>query len=160
MSYRKWIFPIVNLITLAFVLYIYATITPAKSAYFLNQAVFEASTARQELELRLGHMKTDHQKHLDSLTTLMQTVEDGSMLVEDYREAVKEYTLQQQKLTETYTAELWRQINQYVNDYGEEHDYDYIFGATGDGSLMYANLSRDITDQIITYINKRYEGEN
>ena len=65
--------------------------------------------------------------------------------------------VEQQELSSRYTADIWKRINHYVSDYGKTEGYDFIFGATGDGGLMYANDVNDITDEVILYLNKKYE---
>jgi outer membrane protein len=56
--------------------------------------------------------------------------------------------------SEAFDKIIWEKINQKVNDYGKEQGYDYIFGAKGDGSIMYASDKKDITKEVIAYINK------
>jgi outer membrane protein len=45
-----------------------------------------------------------------------------------------------------------------MQDYGKKHGYDFIYGAQGSGNLMYANGQKNITDEVLKYINERYQG--
>ncbi|HYG50803.1 MAG TPA: OmpH family outer membrane protein [Flavobacteriales bacterium] len=54
---------------------------------------------------------------------------------------------------------IWKQINQYVKDYGEEKGLDIVFGTSGTGNIMYAKGDLDITDELVMYINKKYLGK-
>jgi Skp family chaperone for outer membrane proteins len=63
----------------------------------------------------------------------------------------------QRALQET-NVKIWKQINQYIKDYGEQNGYDYIYGADGTGTLMYADKKNDITTDVSLYVNKRYAG--
>jgi outer membrane protein len=55
--------------------------------------------------------------------------------------------------------ELWKQINEYVQQFGKENHYKVILGANGTGSLMYSDKALDITPELTSYINSRYAGE-
>jgi outer membrane protein len=125
-----------------------------KAAYILNQKVFNAFEGKKELETKLRKVQ-DRQKHwLDSVRVL---VEQRNDLMAFYRETEANFSSEREELTEQYTAETWKRINQYVTEYGKKNDYDFIFGAAGDGNLMYANEHRDISEEIIIFINKRYQ---
>jgi outer membrane protein len=131
-----------------------------KKGYVLNQRVFDEFTGKKELEEKLSQLSNTHKKHLDSLALVVQTNSGNKNLVDDYNETLRNFELQHQELSQRYTADIWKRINQYLSDYGKENGYAFIFGATGDGSLMYAGESNDITDEVIKHINKSYlEGE-
>ena len=49
-------------------------------------------------------------------------------------------------------------LNDVILDYGKENECDYILGADGSGSLMYAKDSDDITKDVLVYINNKYKG--
>lgn len=58
-------------------------------------------------------------------------------------------------MTELNTK-IWNQINQYVSDFGIQKKYSFVFGATGQGNLMFANKELDLTDEVLEYINNKY----
>jgi outer membrane protein len=68
----------------------------------------------------------------------------------------------QQKLGE-FKAEadgqVWAQINSLTSEYGKSKGYEFIYGGNGTGSLMYAKETKDITQEVLNYINKKYAGE-
>lgn len=73
-----------------------------------------------------------------------------------YKKAITEKGEEEdQKLT----SEVLNQINSYITQYGESHDYDFILGITEMGNLLYAKKHADITDEIIEKMNKNYEGK-
>lgn len=53
-------------------------------------------------------------------------------------------------------ALIWKRLNPYLADFGKEHDYAYLYGANGSGTVLYADEDLDITQEIIEYVNKRY----
>lgn len=71
----------------------------------------------------------------------------------------KQFEEDNQALAKKYTDQTWNQLNQYISDYGEEKGYVYILGANGDGNLLYAQKTNNVSDELITYINNRYNGQ-
>ena len=128
-----------------------------KTAYFYNQKVFKSFKGTIELEAKLAQQQQQTKKDLDSLAHLIQ---QGRLeLSGQYQKIMEQRSLQDQQLSEQYTNDIWKFINEKANEYGEQEGYDYIFGASGNGSLMYAKHKHDITEDIIEYINKKYESK-
>lgn len=125
-----------------------------KTAFVFNQSVFGGFKGKIELEEKLSTLKAESAKKLDSLSRL--PINEGTMVI--YQEEKRKLELMANELSQKYTADVWKRINEYVSAYGEEHGYDFIFGATGDGNLMYARQARDVTNEVIEYINRKYEG--
>lgn len=51
------------------------------------------------------------------------------------------------------TRKLLKEISEVVKSYGEKHGYDYIYGATTSGNIVYAKPTKDLTDDIIKILN-------
>lgn len=51
---------------------------------------------------------------------------------------------------------IWNRLNPYLVEYGKKHGYTYIFGANGTGTILYADESENITEDLIKYVNERY----
>ena len=50
-------------------------------------------------------------------------------------------------------------INDYVKQYGKEHNYKIIFGASGGGNIMYAQEGTDLTQEVLEGLNAEYNGK-
>jgi outer membrane protein len=83
-----------------------------------------------------------------------------NFLQRDYVEKREEILLINQRESEEFDRQIFQQINQYISEYGKENGYTYLFGTDGSGSLMYADGAEDVTDQVIVYINDKYNGKN
>lgn len=173
MNKLKYILVAANLFTLVAVIYLLTSGGKEKSGYFLSANVYNEFEYKKELEADLESSKNFMQGTLDSMERdlkatiafmevnaptkdeliVLQRKQNGYIEYRDYVE--NDYAT---KVEEYYTL-IWERINGYVKEYGEENEYQYIFGANGDGSVMYADASSDITDEVIVYINQRYEGE-
>ena len=54
---------------------------------------------------------------------------------------------------------LAQKINENVKKFSAENNYQMIFGATGSGSILFADESLDITDEFLHFINTQYHDE-
>jgi len=57
----------------------------------------------------------------------------------------------------TLTQTVYNDINDYIEEYGKEHNYKIILGATGGGNILYAEKAIEITDKILEGLNKEYK---
>ena len=48
------------------------------------------------------------------------------------------------------------QVKRYIEDYGKENGYTYIYGDTEASNLLYAKEDLDLTDEIIKKLNEEY----
>lgn len=51
------------------------------------------------------------------------------------------------------------QINVFVEQYSIEHRYDIILGTTAAGNVLYGTEDLDITEALLTELNKYYKGQ-
>jgi outer membrane protein len=76
--------------------------------------------------------------------------------INNYQQAIQKQIQQEdQKSSQT----LVNDINDFVKAYGEEHGYDIIFGANGQGNIMYASKGSDLTEEILTELNAQFKGK-
>ncbi|HYG53227.1 MAG TPA: OmpH family outer membrane protein, partial [Flavobacteriales bacterium] len=76
-----------------------------------------------------------------------------------YMELMKVYDEENQKVNADYDAQIIKQMNIYIKEYGDANGYDMIFGSLGNGTVMQAQASMDVTEPVIKYINKKYAGK-
>ncbi|QLG47307.1 OmpH family outer membrane protein [Costertonia aggregata] len=74
----------------------------------------------------------------------------------NYQQAIqKQIQEEDKKMTQTVVND----INGYVKEYGKQNGYRVIFGAGGNGNIMYAEDGADLTNEVLTGLNKQYEGK-
>lgn len=145
------------------------------TAYVDLAKVYNAFGMKKELESKLEQVQQIRKIQLDSLELDLNVlaknlqspgVENRKGLEEQFTGKRQQYAFNKQRmeeesnsLTQTYDEQIWKQLNQYIKDYGKENSYTYIFGAEGSGALMYANETVDITERITAYANQRYKGQ-
>jgi outer membrane protein len=127
-----------------------------KHAYVLNQEVFNGFKGKQFLESELVAHRARHKASMDSLLLLMEAG-NTMRLQEAYAATGEQFALMEQELSGKFTADIWKEINSGITAYGKDHGYDFILGASGDGGLMFASEATNITDDVVDYLNERYE---
>lgn len=141
-----------------------------KTAFVDNQRLFQAFEGKRELEARLENAAQSQRIALDSIKLQLIQLEQVAQTEQEARPQFmrlqRHYQAEQHRIegayqeqSRRYTEAIWKHISQYTLAYGEAHGYDYIFGTAGQGSLMYGASSRDITDEVIAYINHEYAGQ-
>ncbi len=131
--------------------------------YVNNQQLFDGFVMKEELQSKLHNYRIRNQGYLDSLLHDFQhngykTEAETDMKRERYLRVKSEILNSEQNIEEQYTTQIWTQINQYVSDYGDEYDLDFIIGTTGSGNLMYSSAKHNETEKILEYINNKYKG--
>lgn len=146
-----------------------------KIAFVQMDELYNSFAMKQQLETKLKNTQQARKFIVDSLALEMQQMQqEFSRLTKIDSADLRVYNTRQhyfyqqkqqfeednQTLAKQYTDQIWGQINQYTNDFGKANGYQYIFGAAGDGVLMYASDAQDITVAVKEYINERYSGQS
>lgn len=103
------------------------------------------------LELKASSYKKEQDKDGKQLEEL-KVMESNFLNKKDMFEKQGSETMNE------YNNKIWKQINQFVADYGKNENYTIIFGANGQGNVMYGDKLIDKTDDIILFINNKYDG--
>ncbi len=159
----------------ALVLVLVQWFTKPKVGYVDLGKLYSSFTMKKEYETKLQQVQSIRQAQLDSLKLDLNVlaknlqslaVENRKGLEEQFAYKRQQYTLQSQaveeenaRLTQTYDDEIWKQLNQYIKDFGKNGKYKFIFGAEGSGSLMYADETDNVTEEISAYVNAKYKGQ-
>jgi len=119
----------------------------------------------KELEKDFEKIVTTRKYVLDSLKYQI-TIKNGAqdttgldILKRSYSYNSQVFEHNNSLLKEQYYEKIVTQLNQYVTDFGKESVYDIVLGANGNGTIMYATPKIDITDEVLVYINSKYEGK-
>lgn len=162
--------PLILLFIVISGVFLFSFLSSKKTAYVNTYQVYEQFKLKKELEKKLKQTELGRQTVLDSIKAKIQFSFSNKLLNEAERniqisELKEAYYLKEQQFSkenetqaQQYTSQIWEQLNQYIKEFGNENKYDYIYGATGEGNLMFANEKEDITSVVIEFVNKRYEG--
>jgi outer membrane protein len=158
-------------------LFIYRLNFTSRTAYIDIRKVFDNFQMKAELEGKYRQTQKERTKILDSLSINLkvmskhlqeQEVQKRSpsqdeiyqfeYMRERYLKLREQFEEDNTSLTQKYDSQILTQLTQYVTEYGRLKGYDYIFGADGNGSLMYSKESLDISAEVILFINNKYKG--
>jgi len=128
----------------------------SKVGFFYNQKVFTGFDGTKALTKRVEQLRSENKKTQDSLKSLISLGRQDLVSAYDQRAEINANT--EQQMSEKYTADIWQFINEGVAEYGKNNDYHFIFGALGNGSLMYADSSKDVTEDVVRFLNEKYRG--
>jgi outer membrane protein len=149
---------IANVLVLAGIGYYAFKVKDKRTSFIVNQRVFNEFLGKKEMERKLNALRAKNNRSVDSLSFLIHRSNDATA-ISAYQEGIDNIKLTEQQLSEQYTAEIWKQINQWVSEFGKQQGYDFVLGAAGNGSLMYANEANDVTNEMILFVNKKYQGD-
>jgi len=133
--------------------------------------VYENFDFKKELEIKLSKSSNQRKVILDSLELQLRfyynqlsskdtrAIRNYELLKDNYlrsKDKFEEDNLQQKM---DYESQINKQLNQLVKDYAIEKNIDILLGADGNGVLMFANESMNSTNDVLSFINKKYAGK-
>jgi outer membrane protein len=144
-----------------------------KTAFINMEKVYNEFELTQELTAKLTEVAGKRQSVLDSmevqLVQLRKVIEQGNrdeQVYSSYRQLSEQFQYKQQSfaqdneaLSREYDQQVMKQLNQYIREFGEEKGYTFIYGANGNGSLMFAKDEKDISEPVISFVNNKYQGK-
>jgi outer membrane protein len=151
---------------------VWSQYTTPKYAYVDIKEVYDGLELKKELEKNYTQVVESRQKILDSLSFQIKLYESKfqekgeklkdemyNIMIADYYEKKKNFTEDNNTLAQKMDEKILGQINQYIKEYGEANHYTFIFGASGNGSIMFAKESKNITKSFIVYVNNQNKGD-
>lgn len=73
----------------------------------------------------------------------------------NYQQAIQKQLAEEDKKA---TQTVINDINDFVKEYGKSHGHDIIFGAVGNGNIMYAKEGTNLTPKLVELLNAEFEG--
>ncbi len=91
------------------------------------------------------------EKHLSE-----ELIRSKQQQLASYQKAMNEKAAQEDQQLTTNVIE---QVNAYIEKHGKHHNYEIILAATDYGNIAYAQDGLDITEEVLTGLNKQYSGQ-
>lgn len=150
--------------------YLFISIKKSRPVFVNTAVLISGFNYAKELDQMLNNDITQMQNTLnqishqiDSLSSMPNLSNDNKIKCGElellYKQKEELFYQESVELKKKYNSLIIERINQYIFEYGEKEGLFIILGANGDGNIMYAKESIDITDEVLSYINERYEGE-
>ncbi len=141
-----------------------------KEAYIDTIKVFNEFDLKKSLEKKLDVSLGNDRHVIDSLKLSLQALYSDSTLLgnerflnmksiqNDIEQKTYEASQNERILTDKYNTQIWKQLNQYIKEYGKSKDLDLMYGANGQGTILYAKEKYDLSKECIIYVNNKYLG--
>lgn len=153
--------------------YLFYSARGPKVAYVDNIALFNGFQFKKERQAEYEKQKGHFQGQLDTLRMMHISIEQAlaqnpgdaqlqrrlAYSQENYQMTNQVFAHKLDSIDGVFNTEVWNKINSYVNEYGKEKGYDMLLGASGNGGLMYGSEAYDATEDVLAYINEKYEGK-
>jgi len=144
---------IIGTILIAIIVRVGVQWTSPKIAFVSHQQLFEGYQGRIDVAQILNQQQKNQQQKQDSMLRMTQIDSLRGQQLQRYQQQQS----QLQQKAEQYTTQIWKQINKGVQIYGQQNGYQFIFGGRGDGTLMYADSTQNITPKVLEFLNQRYQ---
>lgn len=148
---------------------VYQAVYSDNIAYVNLSRVFNEFKLTKELNQKLTKTTQVRKVILDSLELELRLAYDqikGGDPTPEFIQKQRTYEFKQQTFAEQnqqqadeYDKQIWTQLNTYITDYSKEHQLDILLGSRGDGALMYGSPQKEVTEEVIQYVNQHFLGE-
>lgn len=128
------------------------------------EEMFRSFEMTKEVNGKYTQLVKQHDLKLDSLNKVMTSVHKDPSTNDRVQAsnllALKIKKIQESKDQVKYELEqqIWNQLNQYLGEFGALEKYDLIHGSMNGGELIYVNSTLDVTDEVLMFINNKYNG--
>lgn len=122
-------------------------------------------TARASLQVKIEEYQNDlttREQEIQVMYNILEKTEAQEDLRQELEEKVQSYEAFVQEVNQKIREDeektltpVYEEINKAIQEYGRDHRYYMILGATAAGNLVFANNRADITDKLIEYINSK-----
>ncbi|MNK30914.1 Outer membrane protein (OmpH-like) [compost metagenome] len=62
------------------------------------------------------------------------------------------------KFAEEESLKIWTRINAYTKEFSNEKGYKIVLGKQANENILYGSVEKDISNELIEYMNNKYEG--
>lgn len=129
--------------------------------YVDNQRLFDGFAMTKEMKV-IGEREYNLRKtEIDSLYSRLQYVEEN----EEREFLMKEFISKRESLEQfneefgyTESEKIWSRIKSYTKEFINNREYKFIITSENSRNVLYADPEFDITDELLLFINSKYEG--
>lgn len=137
----------------------YKGMQEASALYKEKMAKWQANIDTLEVDYQRSVGKYNLEFSKLSATSRKESQESLQKQRQNIQQYVKTLDEKAREEDEKMTVGVINQINSFVESYGKDNGYDFIFGTTQDGNILYGSKGKDITEDIITALNNSYKND-
>lgn len=133
----------------------------------MQEAMQEFRSKQVGMRSNLDTLAADLQREIDASKKAWAGLTDEARRSRQQMIASRQQSLADQERAMAVRAEevekellagVLAQVNTFIEDYATEQGYHVVLGTTSSGSLLYGEAGWDITDEVLTALNKEYDG--
>lgn len=152
---------LLTLLLSAFIIFNY-TKNSTKTVYVDNNTLFNNFNMTKELK-KLGEKEFNIKKSsLDSLYLKLQSSQisasEKKILMQQFVQGKEELDQFNNYFASEQSSKIWARIKSYSSEFSKENKYQLIIGSENKTNVLFADEDIDVTNDLLTYINKKYEG--
>ena len=156
-----------------------AEVKEAKTTYIDTAKLMEEYTAAKDIEEKYKQKGVEMGRELETEVSKFRTeaesfkanaqangMEWAQKKGAELRQREQQLTYAQQALMRQLQDEsgkeldtLVKQVKSFIQDYGKEKGYDYIYGTGDAATVLYAQEKYDITKEVVALLNDKYKSE-
>lgn len=133
-----------------------------KTVYVDNIKLFNDFSMTKEL-------KSSGEKEFNSrklvLDNLYSNLQDPSLSASQKKELMQQFIHSKEEFeqfNQTFAAEqsakIWSRIKSYTSEFSKDKNYQLVVGSDNKQMVLFADEKIDVTSDLLTYLNKKYEG--
>lgn len=154
---------LVLLVLLVFNIFYFIQGRNQEIVYVDNIKLFNEFNMTKDIKATEEKKINAQRKVLDSLYKTLQGIQDkANPSIKHLQQQIAYKSKSLQELQDNYAHNLsqnvWSRLNNYIKIYAQTNNFKIILGTSGNGNVMYAQETIDITPQILEFSNKKYEG--
>jgi outer membrane protein len=133
-----------------------------KVVYVDNNKLFNDFYMTKELK-RVGEKEFNAKKsNVDFLYKKLQSSEitdsEKKIVMQEFIQSKEELEQFNQIFASEQSSKIWARIKSYSSQFSEENNYQLLIGSENKSNILFAAEEIDVTNDLLTYINKKYEG--
>ncbi|MBF4485860.1 OmpH family outer membrane protein [Flavobacterium sp. CSZ] len=153
-----------NVLLIAIVIF-YLTYTYTqknKTVYVDNVKLFNDFSMTKELK-NSGEKEFNLKKSkVDSLYSKLQypglSISEKKITMQQFVQYKEELEQFNQFFAAEQSTKIWARIKSYSAQFSKDRNYQLIIGSDNKQTILFADEEIDVTNDLITYLNKKYEG--
>lgn len=137
-------------------------ITDKKIVYVNSIQVFDGFAMTKEMK-RVGEKEFNSKKLiLDNLFSNLQSPKISASqkkeLMQQFIQGKEELEQFNQTFVAEQTTQIWSRIKSYTAEFSKDKNYQLVLGSDNKQIVLFADEKIDVTNELLTYLNKKYEG--
>ena len=126
--------------------------------------VFNEFKMKKDLESRVAVKLNDYSASIDSMQAVFTNMKQANADPEKIRQTGELVDTLRSRAQRAYVTsdkaineQVWMRLNALLTEYGDQYGYTLVIGANGMGTVLYNQKEIDKTEELIRFINKKYE---